>query len=136
VKRLGEGEGGIAERKSQPKSYELAGSEQPAHQRPALFTPSPAATGPLDIAFADEFGYVRLGAETEEVEYRDKKGKKRTFPIAPTDVYVPKEMIDAYHLKQGDRVACTWRRAIGNERFPSVVEIQAVNGKPLRGRQK
>ena len=112
---------------SPESSFELAGTEKPTQGHPGRFTPSPVATGLLDMA-PEGFGYVRLGDKRESFEYRDRGGQKHTFPIAPDDIHVPEEMIRRHCLKQEDTVTCTWRRAVGNEHFPGVVEIRSING--------
>ncbi len=107
--------------------YSVGGAKELKIRDKAEYAPLPVAKGPLDLAPRDEFGFIRLGGEQHPYEYRDLKGEKHTRHTADDDIYVHVTLIQEYHLKQGDIVECTWRPAVGNERYPCAVEILSVD---------
>ncbi len=77
----------------------------------------PQIIGPLEIienSPPHAYGFIRADK---------KKGS------APADIYVPITLILKHCLKPSDVIKCTWRKAVGNERYPSAIEILSVNGK-------
>jgi RNA polymerase sigma factor (sigma-70 family) len=97
--------------------YEIVRPEGSLAVDEKKFCTLPDITGPLDIindAPPHAFGFIRVG-----------KKKVPGFK----DIYVPITLILKYHLKPGDLVKCTWRRAVGNERYRSADDVLAVNGK-------
>jgi RNA polymerase sigma factor (sigma-70 family) len=98
------------------QSYEILGPDDPKYIDDKKYHSSPVMIGPLDIiddAPPHVFGFIRVG--------------ENQIPT-PEDIYVSITLIQKHTLKQGEIVKCTWRRAVGNERYRSAVEIIVANG--------
>ena len=113
-------------RSARTPPYGIRGAKEPKFEDKAEYAPLAVAAGPLELAPRDEFGFIHLGGTRRPTEYRDLTGTKHVRRTAPGDVYVHESLIRAHHLKQGDVVKCTWRPAVGNERFRSAVEVLGV----------
>ncbi len=64
------------------------------------------------------------------MEDRGQDTTEYTWHVSPEDIYVSEDQLQDYRLKQGDTVKCSWRRAVGGERFRAAVDILAINQTP------
>ena len=55
---------------------------------------------------------------------------------SPDDIYVSEDQLHDYRLKRGDIIKCSWRRAVGNERFRAAVDILGVNASAPQTRKQ
>ena len=121
--------------KGQPASFEVVRQNKTQYTEKIEYTPSPIATGLLDIAPDGCFGFVRIGKDQRPYKYhgREQDTNEYSWHASPDDIYVPEEQIHNYKLKQDHTIECTWRQAAGNERFRSAVHILTVNGAKAKG---
>lgn len=112
-----------------PSSYEVVGADGPKYEDKTRYMASPVSTGPLDISPDGCFAFIRIGKDQGPRKYhgRGRDTTEYSWHVSPEDIYVSENQIQSYRLKQGDTVKCSWRGAVGNERFRAVVDILAVN---------
>jgi len=112
-----------------PSNYEIVGPEEPKYEEKTRYIPSPISTGPLEISPDGCFAFIRIGKDQRSYKFRGRgqDTKEYNWHSSADDIYVSEEQLQNYHLRQGDIVKCTWRRAVGNERYPTTVEILTIN---------
>jgi len=128
----GEADGGEAEAEEEPKAEEpeaveesAAGDEEeeesepdPVEEEPEVvdepLTEEETATGMLDV-LPNGSGFVRV--DTDTAQSRD-------------DVYISPAQIRRCELRAGDQVSGPVRPPRRNERHPSLVRVETVNGSP------
>ena len=115
-----------------PSSYEVVGADEPKYEDKTRYMPSPVSTGPLDISPDGCFAFIRIGKDQRPHKYhgRGQDTTEYTWHVSPEDIYVSEDQLQNHRLKQGDTVKCSWRRAVGGERFRAAVDILAVNQAP------